>query len=353
MISHIEVILIISVIFFIFILFYSIVCFYFEKHEEELEQKRKEKLIILFEEREKANPVQKQKINKQILTKLKQLPYLYIFGEVLEKNDVLIEGTIGKAVSKNSYNPLFSSLALMYEKKDNVAKAYYAYILSFIKPKTKQVREFLKNCILSDSIYCVDNALLAYSSLGDVDIMIEAYLMMSKKNIYYDNRLVVEELANFAGSKEKLCKKLYQNFDKFNEQLRIGFLKFFRQCRYDIRKELFEELKIKGLEKEVEIEMIRYFSKISYEEVASLLLEKLENNYYNDFEYDVVMIQTLANYPSDKTIKVLKNALSSYNYHVRYNAGKSLSRMTNLTKITGLTDPFAKDMIEAFISQEV
>ena len=205
MISHIEVILIISVIFFIFILFYSIVCFYFEKHEEELEQKRKEKLIILFEEREKANPVQKQKINKQILTKLKQLPYLYIFGEVLEKNDVLIEGTIGKAVSKNSYNPLFSSLALMYEKKDNVAKAYYAYILSFIKPKTKQVREFLKNCILSDSIYCVDNALLAYSSLGDVDIMIEAYLMMSKKNIYYDNRLVVEELANFAGSKEKLC----------------------------------------------------------------------------------------------------------------------------------------------------
>ena len=84
-----------------------------------------------------------------------------------------------------------------------------------------------------------------------------------------------------------------------------------------------------------------------------VITEEIWNNYYNDFEYDVVMIQTLANYPSDKTIKVLKNALSSYNYHVRYNAGKSLSRMTNLTKITGLTDPFAKDMIEAFISQEV
>lgn len=332
---------------------YIIIHLYIQKLEKENDEKKKEELIELFSKRENAPLEERQKLNQIIITKLKKISYLYAFGTLLEENPILDEDKIIKVLSKNSYNPLFQSLAIAYKKKDPILKAYYAYILHFIRSKTEKNDEFLKECLLTKSIYCTENAISALCTLGDPDKIVEAYLLMTKENNNYGYKLVADGLSNFKGSKEKLCEKLYQNFDSFSEPLRIGILKFFRQCRYDLREELLEKLTNKKLEKEVEIEMIRYFSQISYEPAFLLLLKRLEENYYHDFEYDVVIISTLTNYPSKKTIDVLLMALCSPHYYVRYNAGKSLSHITDLTKLKKIEDPFARDMINALISQEV
>lgn len=344
MIEHVTFILSFFVLFFVLLLIYDMVSLYKRKREQKIDQRKKEKLIKLI----------LKKDNKKIIQKLKSLSYLYVFCNMLEENLEIENETIQDIVSKKEYQTILLSLASIYQKKDDLEKAYYAYMLQFIQIDQKEIDHFLFHCVTSKSLYCQENALQAFYYSGNSDKVVEAYQIMSRQNINYGYKLVADGLSNFIGDKEELCKKLYERFDEFKEPFKIGFLTFFRQCKYDVKKELIERLKNpKNIEKEVEIEIIRYFSKVLDKKASIILLERLENNYYKDFEYDVVIIQTLANYPSPKTIKVLTKSLSNYNYYVRYNAAKSLKKMTDLKKITGLTDPFAIEMVQALISQEV
>lgn len=350
MIAHVSFILGVFVVFFLLLLIYDIASLYQIKNEKALEEKRKQKLINIIKKKEQAKDSKK---NQKLVNKLKKLSYLHTFSIMLEEHTMIDEKPLEKIVSKSSYDGVFISLALIYQKKDHLSKAYYAYLLHFVPIDQPEIIEFLHKALLSKSIYCIENALLAFCYLKDSDKVIDAYLLMSREQVLYEYKLVADGLAHFQGSKKVLCKKLYQHFDQFTEPLKIGFLIFFRQCKYDVSEELLERLIDGGMEKEVEIEIIRYFSKVLCDKVTTILLERLETNYYNDFEYDVVMIQTLANYPGAKTIKVLKKSLSDYNYYVRYNAAKSLSKMTDLKKIKGLTDPFAIEMVNSLISQDV
>ena len=118
---------------------------------------------------------------------------------------------------------------------------------------------------------------------------------------------------------------------------------------------LLKRLTKKDLEKEVEIALIRYFSKVNYKEANKLFMSRLEDNYYHDFDYDVVMIQVLGSSTEldNKVLKVLENCLTNSNYYVRYNAAKVLHNKIDLRTIKNVNDPFMKDMIDYFISQEV
>ncbi len=350
MIEHATFILSFFVVFFVLLLIYDIVSLYKRKNEQKMDQKKKEKLMNLIEKKEKNI----KNSTKKIIKKLKSLSYLYVFCNMLEENTQIENQNIRDIVSKKQYQTLFSTLAFTYQKKDELEKAYYAYMLQFIKINQPEIDSFLFSCVTSKSLYCKENALQAFYRLGDSDKVVASYQIMSKQNTNYGYKLVADGLSNFTGSKQELCSKLYEQFDDFKEPFKIGFLTFFRQCKYDLRKELINRLQTsKNIEKEVEIEIIRYFSKVIDKKASIILLERLENNYYKDFEYDVVIIQTLAHYPSEKAKKVLTKSLSNYNYYVRYNAAKSLMAMTDLKKITGLTDPFAQEMIQSLISQEV
>ncbi len=349
MVENIVFILGFFILFYVFLLIYDISSLYQRKKQSKIEKKRKEKLCKLIQEKEQNKEAKKS--HKKLYNKLKHLSYLSSFCSLLEENITIEQKKLRDIVAQEVYTNLFVSLSNFYIKKDNLSSAYYAYVLRFIKIQSPEINDFLYKCLSSKSVYSVENALLAFYSFGEVDSIIDAYLFMSRKNVEYGHKLVADGLLNFNGSKEELCSKLYEKFDRFLESFQIGFLTYFRQCQYDLKKELYDRIEQNQMTKEITIEMIRYYSKVNYKKIAALLLERLENNYYKDFEYDVVMIQTLAAYPGKETIQVLKKCLSNTNYYVRYNAAKSLNGMTDLRKVIDLEDPFAKEMLASFIGE--
>lgn len=346
MIENIEFILGFFILFYFLLLFYDMGSLYYRRRK--IDEKHQKKLQKLFENNTSLKGIE----IKKIYHLLKRLSYLYALNKMLEENIEIKNIPIRELILKPEYHNLFLTLKQDYEQKDDLSKSYYAYILQYTNLTQKEIYDFLYQCLHSKSIYCIENALITLYNFGNPSAIVEAYLIMSQENINYNYKLVSDGLLKFKGQKKLLCEQLYQNFANFLASFKIGFLTFFRQCKYDIKEELLKRLITNQEEKEVIIEMIRYFSKVLYPPVAILFQQRLINNYYKDFEYEVVMIQALASYPSSETIEVLKKFLASQNYYVRYNAAKSLATMTNLKEITNIEDKYAQEMIQSLIKEE-
>ena len=359
MLENIELILYVFILFYFLIILYDAISLYTKKNEKNRSNKKKQLLIKLIINHE--NPKDKnvlKKTNRELVNKLKKLPYLASLGNLLEENikiEELNNKRIVDVLNNGTYDNIFVRLATIYDRKESVAEAYYAYILKFIHPDREEIYDFLFHSILSSSIYSVENALFSLYHIGNSKMVCEAYKLMSRENVYYNYKLISDGMMEFTSSKDELCRELYNAFDLFNEETKIGVLTFFRNCKYDIKEDLLKRLTKKDLEKEVEIALIRYFSKVNYKEANKLFMSRLEDNYYRDFDYDVVMIQVLGSSTEldNKVLKVLENCLTNSNYYVRYNAAKVLHNKIDLRTIKNVNDPFMKDMIDYFISQEV
>lgn len=354
MIERVELVLGLFIILYLILINYDVVSLVIRKNDTEYENKKKKKIIDLLIKCEGKSKNVKSEARYKFYKLLSKISYLHALSGLIENEEKIKDKKVLDIIRKEEYVIIFSNLTSVYQEKDEIAKAYYAYFLNNIDCKDKKICNYLLDLINSNSLYAIENSISALAKSGNNENVIKAFQILSSHNyVIYNHRLVADVLLKYNGSKNVLCEKLFENFNSFNEQIKIGVLTLFRRWNYDIGDEIIKMLGKEDLEKELEIEMIRYFSKIINKKIPLILIDRIENNYYNDFEYEVVMLQVLANYKSEKTIKLLEKELSSSNFYVRYNAGKSLSKMIDLTTLEQPKDKFAKEMIESLISQGV
>ena len=208
--------------------------------------------------------------------------------------------------------------------------------------------KYLFHILTIKSVYCVENSLKALYNTGNIELVVKGYEILSKNKSMYYSRLITYGIEEFKGDKKALAEALYKDFINFSTECKIGFINFFRNIKYDIGDDLVSKLERYSYSKELEISIIRYFMKVKNVKAYKLFIKRLEEDYYEDVEYDIVMIQTLANYKTKKTIEILTLKLSDYNYYVRYNSCISLDKITDLKKIV-TNDNYAKDMIKYII----
>lgn len=355
MLEFVQYILLLFLLFYLLILIYDIAFLRSKSRKDKISKTKINIIIELITEFENSSKEEKNKISKKIISKLKRLSYLYCLGLLLEKNENINGTYIIDILCKKSYDNIFIKLTEIYSKKDLLSKTYYAYILKYICKKDEKIYDFLYELVVSPSIYSTESALMAVYHIGEASLVVSAYKKMSKKNILYSNKLISDGLLEYTGNKNELCSKLYGNFDKFNEEIKIGILTYFRNCKYNVKEELLERLEAKNNEKEVEIAMIRYFSKVYYKKAIDLFIKRLEEEYYDDFEYAVVMIQSIiiVDVLTKNMVSVLKKCLCDSNYYVRLNAAKVLKEKNDLRTLEDIHDKYAKDMIKYVMSEEV
>lgn len=355
MLEFVQYILLLFLLFYLLILIYDVAFLRSKSRKDKISKTKINIITELITEFENSNKEEKSKISKKIISKLKRLSYLYCLGLLLEKNESINGKYIMDIMHEKTYDNIFIRLTEIYSKKDLLSKTYYAYILKYVCKKDEKIYDFLYELLMSSSIYSTENALMAFYHIGNPSLIISAYKKMSKKNILYSNKLISDGLLEYSGNKNELCSKLYDNFDKFNEEIKIGILTYFRNCKYNIKEELLKRLEVKNSEKEIEIAMIRYFSKVYYKKAIDLFINRLDEGYYDDFEYDVVMIQSIISVDklTKKMVSVLEKCLCDSNYYVRLNAAKILKEKIDLRTLEDIHDKYAKDMIKYVMSEDV
>lgn len=336
MLQNVELILTLFLVFYILILLFDFTTIILNKISKYLNKRRRKHLLNIINMHNKH----------LIIGTLSNIKYLYILNDLIDEK-YKINKKISVVDYLNNNKNIINKLSKYYYRKGDLARSYYSYTLSKID-LPKKSEDFIFHMLTTKSVYCVENSLKVLYNTGNVDLIIKAYEILSKNKSMYHSKLITDGMMEFKGDKKLLAQELYKDFSNFSTQCKIGFINYFRNIKYNISDDLVNNLEKNSYSKELEISMIRYFTKVKNRKAYKLFVQRLEDNYYEDAEYDIVMIQTLANSKNKKTIEILTEKLEDNNYYIRYNACISLTKITDITKIK-TSDEYAKDMIKYVI----
>lgn len=336
MLQNVELILTLFLVFYILILLFDFATIILNKISKYLNKRRRKHLLNIINMHNKH----------LIIGTLSNIKYLYILNNLIDEK-YKIDKKISIVNYLNNNKDIINKLSKHYYRKGNLARSYYSYTLSKID-LPKKSEDFMFHMLTTKSVYCVENSLKVLYNTGNVELIIKAYEILSKNKSMYHSKLITDGMMEFKGDKKLLAQELYKDFSNFSTQCKIGFINYFRNIKYNISDDLVTKLEKNSYSKELEISMIRYFTKVKNRKAYKLFVQRLEENYYEDAEYDIVMIQALANSKNKKTIEILTEKLEDNNYYIRYNACVSLTKIIDITKIE-TSDEYAKDMIKYVI----
>lgn len=240
--------------------------------------------------------------------------------------------------------PVFADLAVENRYHSPMKLTYFAYVIRkyrVIEGRPAPAIMALLTALLQEpSLYCRESALQAVYSSGDCGHVLRALRIVDENRQFHHAKLLTDGLLAFCGDRQALVQELLDSFDGFSASMRVVILDFIRFGGVDRKKELLLLLADQSSEDEVRFSCIRYFGKYPFRRAWPLLLDLVEHPRGRRWEYAAIAATALASYPGERTVAVLKRALSSPNWYVRFNAARSLERFQ-------LTDLELRDVIES------
>lgn len=261
--------------------------------------------------------------------KLRKVPHLMAFDETMERlrqTSPQVTSTYLKEVCS-----VFVYLMTVYSKKSELKAAYFPYIVYkygiMENTSLASVNKQLLNMVRSQSLYCRENALKALYSTGDVAAVMEAMHILDRSDVYHNPKLLTDGLLLFAGSHSLLCEQIWDEFDSFSADMRVALLNYMRFQSGEHGDPMLTLLKNEKENAEIHFACIRYFGKYPDPEAYPMLLQFVENEKDQTWEYAAIAATALASYPGRQTEEALKACLGSRNWYVRLNAAKSLEQL--------------------------
>lgn len=246
-------------------------------------------------------------------------------------------------------SPVFQSLASYYGKRDSMERAYFAWFIARFSPHRSGqnvFREIVIGYLENATVFCRENTLRALYASGEVEAVEIGLQFMQDREIFHHPKLLADGLSSFAGDKEELARRLWGHASDWNSVLVTAVVQFITDVSDRFQASFFQVLTEQKNDLEVHLAIIRYFRKHPYTPAR----EVLQRFAQGEDTYAVVAAFALDQYPGEDTVYVLKKALCSRNWYVRYNAAVSLLHLNVgedvLADILQGGDRYAKEMLE-------
>lgn len=347
-IIYIYVYIIISLI--IFDIFYTFNEKFQAKRFQKKLDKYKDVIWLQIEKMEADNSLDKDHVRK-LSWKLRRVNNLLVYQEAIKQ---LKEKDCDKVDNYLiSYSQVFQFFANFYGKKDSIYKAFFAMFLAKYYPFHLNTSSLMDEAIMKyvefNSIYCRENAMLYFYERGSSNLVVEALKKIDEAGLYYNKKLLSNDLLKFRGDRLDLAKRLFENFDRFSVDFQVSIINYLKFANVSFNAKLFGMLTSGEYDKEVDLAIIRYFGKYIYKRALPYFLELLDDDSF-DVEYKIVICQMISVYDSPQVRKALIECVSNPNWYVRKNAAKSLVKL-NLTaadkkRLENVNDKYGKQMIE-------
>ncbi len=284
--------------------------------------------------------------------KMKRLDNLIAFDRVL---DALCREADKKAVYEYLFRiqPVILYLAVIYEKRDNMQAGYFSYFLARYSVKHRQPIDSLQNILLNyirkDNLYCRINALDALYRFGSPEHIADAVRLQDDGKVYIHEKVLTEGLLSYTGRHGQLIDMLLEKFSSFSEHTRLAILNYIRFQTGDYKEEMLKILVDARQPKELRLSAIRYFGRYFYPPAAKELLSFAADKDPTHWEYTNVAVSSLSKYEGEEVIHILKEALHSENWYIRYSAAQALKahhmEYSDLLDVITGSDRYAREMI--------
>lgn len=255
-----------------------------------------------------------------------------------------------------SIQDVLLQLAQVYQRKDNLQTAYFAYFIGRYEKKnpvsperSEELARCMVECMKKNSFYCQLNALKALYALGDTDYVIEAVGIQDVSQTFYNEKILTEGLLSFSGDHKELIRKLWEKFDTYSDRTKLSVLNYIRFRTGDYCREMFEIMTSEAVDKELRFSAIRYFGKYPYEPARQVLIGFVSDTDQTKWEYAAISATSLAGYHGKDVVRCLTEAMKSPNWYVRYNASVSLEAQhldySDLIDVVDGDDRYAREMV--------
>ena len=199
------------------------------------------------------------------------------------------------------------------------------------------------------------NALHTLYTSDNGEAILTAMLRMQEMKIKHNNKLIADGLMLFHGDRAHLASYLWKEFGSFDVSTRVAIVNFIKMSTLDYSEKFLKLLKDKHSHKEIRLAVIRYFGRIAYAPAGQYLVELLRQK-NSEWEYRAIAATALSAYKCDEVVEALKEALSSDNWYVRFNASESLVGMDvkymDLVDIYNGSDRYAREILEYKVETE-
>lgn len=247
---------------------------------------------------------------------------------------------------------IFIYIGTRYLKKNVMVKAYYAHVVwqDGLCGNSAQdaIARYMLGLAGENSIYCRENALQALYSSKSPELVVKAYKIMERRGISHSDKLVTDGLAAFAGDKEKLIERIWEEWDEFSAYYQTAFINFMRLSSGSFGERMLPILG-GGDERELQFAVLRYLRKYHIPQAEPILQKLVREWRTDDWEFPALAASALENYPSEGSLRALFDAMHSTNWYVRSNASDSLIKIAEeaqvLEEIFNGSDQYAKHML--------
>ena len=249
--------------------------------------------------------------------------------------------------------PVMLHLAEVYQKRDNLQCAYFAYFIEKHSFKNymnmNDIQDVMIGYMNKDSLYCRINTLQALYTFGDEESVAEAISILDRSDSFMHEKILTDGLLSYTGDHNKLIHILWGKIEDFSERVQLSILNYIRFKSGDYCEEMFAIMQDKSKDKEIRLSAIRYFGKYVYEKAKELLIAFASDKNPINWEYAAISATSLARYEGEDVLNVLMEAMHSSNWYVRYNASISLENhhlnYRDLIEVVGGKDRYAREMI--------
>lgn len=227
-------------------------------------------------------------------------------------------------------------------------RSYTLYLISEFKINNEKAGRFALESLDKDSTYVRHNALKVINKNDDMELLIKAMDIINDKRHYFNEKMIIDFLDDYAGDMDELSECLYDKMDAYNSGLKKIIIAHFTNTNNSN-----EKIKDKMLytlansnEKEIIISVLRYFFKVTDERAKTLIMEMMS---HKDWAIRATSVKVISNYVDENVKMRLKETLADPNYYVRVNSAISFlqleTRQTVINEILNNEDRFARNIL--------
>ena len=189
---------------------FNIVCiFLFSHNDKETEESRLYYIDLIKDQFGKAALEDRHRI--LMLKRLTRVRELTAFDKSLEILYREYPDDIKEYLRKMEY--VFIALANRYSRRDELQMAYFPYVIAryrlFLGEDLPQINRILVDLLEKPSVYCRENALNAFYSMGVSQNVADALKIIDNSGFYHNKKLLTDGLMSFAGDKNELNELLW------------------------------------------------------------------------------------------------------------------------------------------------
>lgn len=285
-------------------------------------------------------------IRKKVRTKIGLKAFNSIYRERVEQ-----EGVTEKL---HRFTNQFIDFHTLYNNRivfNRYRKSYILYLCAEYCLSSEEVTRFALESLEDKSLFVRNNALRVLRNIGSIDVFIEAFRMITKGDLYFNNKVLVDYMGNFQGDQQALYKALAMNIAEFSTVIQKNIIDNFTNQRVtEFSSHILRFIKSSN-DPELIISGIKYFGTIHNQEAYEFIVENFASENY---AIRAASATAIALYPGEKTIDVLKEHIGDSDWYVRYNCASTLVNLEEgsifkkdgpIGEIVCGNDRFAKEII--------